>query len=121
MSESAGVPLTTRPPVSPLDRRASVRYRCPHPTPGRVFIAGSFQTVPAQVLNVSVGGLGLALGCRIEPGTVVFIEIHLSDSGPDLELAGSVAHTEQVPGGGWYCGCQFALDLTEDELRAILN
>src|SRR5262245_42406045 len=64
-------------------RRANIRYRCSPATLGRLFVANSYKSVPAWVLNLSTTGIGLQLDRPLEVGTVVLLEI---DS-PTLDLS----------------------------------
>jgi hypothetical protein len=108
------------PALSGTQRRATVRYRCPLATLGRVFIAASYKNLTAWVLDLSVDGAGLQLACAPEVGTWVSIELDSSTSDLTLELAARVAHATPRPDGTWTVGCAFDNRLSEEELEAML-
>jgi hypothetical protein len=73
----------------------------------------------AKVHNVSAGGVGLYVGRRFEPGTLLFIALRrLPERRP---LAARVAHATRLPSGGWLVGCEFPRCLDEETLRDLLQ
>jgi len=99
-------------------KRGARRYRCPVATPARVGLPdGTHEDGWAH--DLSEAGMGLELGCPLEPGTAVLLRLH--GAGPDgaLQLPGRVAHATEA-GGGWRVGCAFARPLTPEQLAALL-
>src|SRR5438128_1620384 len=105
-----------------VNRRAWVRYRCSRPISRRMAIAESYQSLDASVADISVAGVGLWLGRRLEGGTLLFVELESAapDSHP-VELLARVIHVTPTIGGGWLVGCEFANRLSDAELRAVLG
>jgi hypothetical protein len=107
-------------PPSPAQRRATVRYRCAPATLGRLFIANSYQSLQAWVLNLSVTGAGLLLNHPVESDSWVLIELESPTTSLTLEVSARVAHATLQSDGSWLLGCAFARPLSNDELDAML-
>jgi hypothetical protein len=107
-------------PTPRAQRRATVRYRCPPATLGRVFIAESYKSIEAWLLNLSVEGTGLLMNQCLDPGTWVFIELESTNQKLCLELSARVAHATRQHDGSWMLGCAFGNPLSADELEALL-
>ena len=107
-------------PPSPAQRRATVRYRCAPATRGRLFIANSYQSLQAWVVNLSVTGAGLLLNQPVEADSWVLIELESPTTSLTLEVSARVAHATRQPDGNWLLGCAFAKPLSTDELDAML-
>jgi hypothetical protein len=112
-------PGDDRPPT-PADRRASVRYRCEKTAVGRAFIASSYRSVSARVVDLSVGGVGLVVDQPLEIGTRLHVELDGPASIP-LELVAEIRNSVQQPDGSWRCGCELVWQLSEDEVRFLLK
>jgi serine/threonine protein kinase len=120
--------LDNQPPHSPSERRAWVRHRLEVGAYGSIDTAvfgGSEDTEeiwPLVVRDVSLGGIGVLLARRFEPGTELVIE--LGGGQPDIpprKLQTRVVRVEPEVAGHWLHGCVFLTPLTEDELPALLN
>jgi hypothetical protein len=74
----------------------------------------------AQIRDISVGGLGLVLVHRLEPGTTVTVGLPSKKSGLPRILPGRVMHVQQN-NGAWTHGCAFANHLTEHQLQDLLS
>lgn len=108
------------PSSRPVQRRATVRYRCPPATHGRVFIADSYKSAGAWIMDLSVAGVGLLMDRCLEPGTRVLIEIGKSKQVAAFEFGALVAHCTRQPDGAWLVGCAFVARLSDDDLEALL-
>ena len=107
------------------DHRLWVRYtQSPEtPWPGVPETkAGSEQLAwSAQIQDVSLGGVNLLGNHAFDPGTVLKIELPLTDQVvPDTILA-RVVHASAKPNGVWALGCAFVKELREEELQAIFK
>jgi hypothetical protein len=76
---------------------------------------------PANVRDISASGLGLVLRRRFEPGAGLAIDVHGTDSIPPFTLLARVVHATALPDGRWVLGCAFVSELSDDELRALLQ
>jgi hypothetical protein len=75
---------------------------------------------PAEIRDVSAGGVGLVLGRRFERGAGLAIEIPESPTAPADTLLARVIHTTALPEGEWLLGCSFISELSQDELQRLL-
>jgi hypothetical protein len=102
------------------NRRASVRWRAAPATPGKVFVAATYETIYGGVLDLSVNGVGLLLSRPLELDTLVLIALEGTKGAGTFELLSQVARVTPQRDGTWVVGCSFYTDLTEDELESLL-
>jgi hypothetical protein len=76
---------------------------------------------PAEVRDISVHGMGLVLRRRFERGTGLAVEIPGPDGQPADTLLAKVVHISARKDGGWLLGCNFVSELSQDELRRLLD
>jgi hypothetical protein len=106
-------------PVLTADAREAQRYPCEVQTTCQPPSAWGKDPWPATIRDVSTGGLRLRLARRFERGAGLAIELPTEEGGTTTVLA-RVNHVE--PGeGGWLLGCTFISELSDDEVRAILQ
>ena len=101
------------------NRRATVRYRCTPPSPGRAFLANSSKSATAVVVDLSLGGIGLVVDCDLEPGTLVRIEMGNKGKETLIDLVAYVANATRLENGKWRYGCEWARPLAPEELQAL--
>jgi hypothetical protein len=101
------------------ERRCAVRHLC-HATEWTVAVEVSDQEErwSAIVRDVSVSGMGLAVGKLCDPGTLLEVEIEGVIRVPSLSLR--VVRMRQQAGTSWLLGCLLAEQLSADELEALL-
>lgn len=105
-------------PHTGSQRREFSRQPCTLSTYGYAVREGGEKRLAAQVLDVSRDGIGLALPCPVEPGTILGIDLpHRSWRRP-RKLLTRVVHTTALADGTWRVGCEFAFRLSESEFRA---
>ncbi len=74
---------------------------------------------PARIVNISAGGVGLLLPSRFEQGALLHFEIPAdAQPGPRMGLV-RVVHTMEHSAGTWYHGCEFAQQLSAEDLAAF--
>src|SRR5262249_35993927 len=76
---------------------------------------------PGVIRDGSGGGGGLGLGRRFERGAGLAVEIPATASTPSEVLLARVVHATALPGGRWLLGCGFVSQLSDDELRRLLQ
>jgi hypothetical protein len=106
-----------------FERRTWVRYPSSLATSCRPLSARRSEDAwcLAQVRDVSLGGIGLVLPRSFEPGVILTIDLpRTSPSFSPLLLARVVHATEQAP-GEWIVGCEFANQLSPEDLRALVG
>jgi hypothetical protein len=115
---SSATPCPAPPPA--IERRARVRFRSDRPNAGRAFIANSFRSMQARVLDVSLIGVGLLVPEPLELGTRLDVEFEGHATGPFAMFVEVINVTPQ-PEGGWRCGCDLIWKISEEELRLMLK
>lgn len=71
------------------------------------------------VRDISPGGVGLVLKERFEPGTMLSIELQSTRAHCCHLLLARVVNARHQAGLGWVVGCEFAVPLSEEELRDL--
>jgi serine/threonine protein kinase len=109
------------------ERRATVRYACTLPSACTINLSlhpdvTEWQTQwDARVLDLSVGGIGLLLSRRFEPGTILTVDLIGSDGDSRLAREMRVVRVEPADEGrGWFVGGSLLEELGRDELRRLL-
>ncbi len=74
-----------------------------------------------EILNISLGGVGLLLRRRFERGAGLAIEIPETTTAPADTLLVKVVHATAKPDGQWLLGCMFVSPLGEDELHRLIR
>jgi hypothetical protein len=100
------------------DCRAWVRFPCNVET-----ICYSVDTVPgeqlpARILNISAGGLGLLLPCQFESRTLLNLQLPPKPGLAPRKVLVRVVQAKPYA-GDWFLGCEFADQLTEGEIEAL--
>jgi hypothetical protein len=105
-----------KPSVHPNERRAHPRH------------ATNIETIcqpvsdptelPVRILDVSQGGIRLRVGKAIREGTMIRVDLPKL-TGPATAVLACVMHTHQVGQSEWDVGCNFCLELSDDEIHAF--
>jgi hypothetical protein len=74
-----------------------------------------------KIRNISVGGVGLVVERRFEPGTGIFIECQTNDNRTVGPYMARVVHATSRPDGTWLLGCAFVSKLGDEEIRDLLQ
>jgi|SRR5947207_2481500 len=77
------------------------------------------KTWPAEVVNISAGGIGLQVNQAVETGAV--LSLRLAHEGGQVErtVLACVVHVVARPGGEWVLGCNFIHELSDADLKAL--
>jgi hypothetical protein len=108
------------------DRRGAVRYDCALPISCTINLsvhgdAEEWQTKwDAQVVNLSVTGIGLVLQRRFEPRTVLRVDLKSIDGRVQQIREMQVVRVVRTDRGGWYHGGMLNDTLSKAELRQLL-
>jgi hypothetical protein len=78
------------------------------------------QLLAAEVCDISQRGIGLVLERRVEPASMLNIELPSKNELGVLKMVARVANVRSQPPGGWYVGCLFLRKLDDVELLALL-
>jgi hypothetical protein len=81
---------------------------------------GDEQAGPAmmRVLDLSPAGVGLLGDHRIEPGTLLDVELLGREETPGLAVLAVVIYSAERAGDEWLAGCAFIRELTDAELKS---
>jgi hypothetical protein len=102
------------------NHRATVRYRCPPASAGRVYLAEDVEFQRAWLHNLSATGIGLLLSKPLEHGLFVTIVLTGAHSNKKYPLPAHAIHATQQASGDWLVGCQFIDPLTDEDLDDLL-
>jgi hypothetical protein len=102
------------------ERRAWVRYPSAQESVCQPYTQDKGELCwPAQIRDISTGGVKLLMTRRFEPGTVLSVEL---TAGAESLVRLPVARVRRVragQGGGWVIGCQFLTQLSDEELEEL--
>ena len=107
--------------TSGLDRRGSERFRCNwYPTVG--FLARTSTLVMGRgvIRDVSRLGLGIISELRLNPGTVIAIQLRSTEHGFSDLLSAIVRHSTDLADGSCVLGCHLSRGLSNQEMNALL-
>lgn len=109
----------TPPAQTEADRRGARRFGCEVQTTCQPPSAWARDPWPAVIRDISTGGISLRLGRRFERGSGLAIELPTEDGGTTTVLA-RISHVEQGE-GAWLLGCTFISELSDEEVRTVLD
>jgi hypothetical protein len=107
-------------PAGADDNRRWVRYPCRFQTSFQKVSDKSGPAHPAEVLNISANGIGLAIQPSLQAGTLLNVNLSDQNGKPIRTLLACVVHTTARAGGDHAVGCNFIRELSDDELRSLL-
>jgi hypothetical protein len=96
-----------------------VRYEADLPTQVHVTQAGETVRVPAQVRDISPGGVQLCTDRPFQPGQIVSLELPAAGGDEDQTVLACVVRTAPEADGQWAIGCAFSRELSEADLEAF--
>ncbi len=104
------------------ERRAAVRYLSTmeasyHP----VAVPTVGPSCPARIWDISLCGVGLIVGRRYEPGTLLAVVPEYLPQSLYPCLEAKVLHLSPHADGLWLAGCEFPTPLTEEQLAVLIS
>jgi hypothetical protein len=99
------------------ERRAACRYPCRvrvYYQPGLGNLDGFWWR--GVVCDISTDGVGLLLGQRFEPDTLLTLELPALPHNPSRSLQAQVVRVTTAPEGRWLTGCALVSPLRAEEL-----
>lgn len=102
------------------ERRGFDRIVCAIPTTCQPPSGYRKDPWPATICNLSNSGVGLSLNRRFEKGSGLAIELPTEDGGTTTVL-GRVVFLQANPAGGWLLGCHLVSELSDEEVRSVLD
>src|SRR5262249_1339662 len=105
---------------SRVERRHAVRFPCGMRTWGRVHHSGAGGPEAVTIRSLSSGGVSLGSRRRLEPGTVVLLELSHSIRLADCQVAVRVLRVHEYPDGNFVLEGAFTRQLGDAELQELL-
>lgn len=106
--------------VMGIKRRKGERFRCPIAAMGKLHFPDTGDKLEVWVKNLSKGGIGITLSQPLEFGAEIIVSLKSDDLKTSFQKRSRVIHSTQEVDGSWRVGCEFASELSEDELDALL-
>jgi hypothetical protein len=115
--------LATAPPRTKFGCRVWERFPCDLPTKCQPVAARQDKDIvwSGTLRDISVGGVGVVLSRRFEPGMGLAVELPGAEPGMSETLLARVVYVRRLPEGGWLLGCAFISQLSETELDSLLR
>lgn len=114
-------PLGHSGPVKPEDRRRCKRYECELKSSCKpIEYPRSATAWPAQVRDISAGGVRLTLCRRFEPGTLLALDVQDTEGVKRLFLVRVVRVARRVL-GRWALGCALNAVIDERDLEGLVE
>jgi PilZ domain len=79
------------------------------------------QVWQGRVVELSRGGMLVAVGRRFEAGAVLRVRVTRQVGGSMTTLLGRVVHVRPDADGEWLLGCRLAKDFDEVDVQAMLH
>jgi c-di-GMP-binding flagellar brake protein YcgR len=70
----------------------------------------------ARVRNISRGGMSVVVKQRFTPGDQLSVELPGDDDRPAYNVLACIVHAVEQPSGEWTLGCNFAQELSDEDL-----
>jgi hypothetical protein len=77
------------------------------------------EQLPARILNISAGGVGLLLPCQFESKTLLHLQLPPRPGEQPRKVLVRVIQARHYAHGDWFLGCEFADHLSEEEIEAL--
>jgi hypothetical protein len=106
--------------ASGADQRKWVRFACEMKASYRQVGDPRDQSHPAQVLNISANGIGLAVTPPLDSGSLLNVDLTDKHGRSTQTILACVVHTTQRTSGELAVGCNFIRELNDDELKSLL-
>lgn len=82
-------------------------------------VGGQFWQI--KLRDLSASGVSLSLADRLEPDTLLIVELRNRNGSWSCTVLAWVVHVSTNGKGGWLVGCHFTQELATDELERVLS
>jgi hypothetical protein len=107
--------------TQPTDQRSWVRFPC-HAKATYEFVQNAESNPrPAQVLNISASGVGLQTDHAVDLGRLLSLELCGPNGSFSLNILSCVVRVTPLLDNAWVLGCNLIRELSNRELKALLN
>jgi hypothetical protein len=114
------IPLAKFGRPHPTDRRRAIRYQCTLETSANLIAQVEGDTMLAKVRNISVTGISLVLAQKLEPETVLDVEVFNKTRQYYCRVPLRVVYVLDHADGNFLVGGAFGRELTDEELKGLL-
>jgi hypothetical protein len=108
------------------ERRVEARYHChlrslcrPHMAADAAHAGETWEV--AQVLDISLRGVGLSVPFRVAPGTLIVLVPLIGSWKPEWALTARVVSARSDANHGWWAGCEFIDPLSQGQFNILLR
>jgi hypothetical protein len=112
--------LISSSPLPTAERRAWIRYDNEFPTEWQIYgrhLEGGF---PAEIMDISVTGVGLLLDHPCPVGALLLLRVPAEVRASGWVLL-RVKHVAETPTSRFQAGCTFAVALSPEQLQVLLR
>ena len=98
------------------------RFRARHPVSMETKVTpvgGAEAPLSARILDVSSGGIKLAVGRALEQGDLLTLELPTTAGESSVSVLACVVHVQPEGDAEWILGCRFSAELNESDLAAF--
>jgi serine/threonine protein kinase len=106
--------------VTVEERRGGTRHAVQVPTILGLLHASARDSWPAQIMDISAGGVCLQVPRRFEPGTLLTIVLPKEKSDQPADHLVRTCWVKNLPDRTWLVGCVFTRPLEDDDLDQFL-
>jgi hypothetical protein len=108
-------PITAAPAAEREERRVWVRYQTDVAT--QCEVAGMYETcLSARIRDISRGGMKLHVKRCFKPGDLLTVGLPVPDGEYSITVLACVVYVKELSDGEWALGCNFARELSEEDL-----
>jgi hypothetical protein len=104
--------------ISMDERRAHQRFSTNIETLCRIAIDHS-PVMKATIRDISQGGAKILIDQPLEEGSLITVDLPLSEDSTPVSVLACVMHTRETTRGMWSHGCTFSAELAEEDLKAF--
>jgi hypothetical protein len=104
------------------ERRSGQRFHAPDgEAPCQVVSVLGGHVSQVALHRVSASGVSLLIGQRLNPDTLLVVELRNPNGSYSCTVLAWVVHISPDRNGGWLAGCTFTHELAADELQRLLS
>jgi hypothetical protein len=104
----------------PTERRIGARYLAASEGPEPAIQDEQGEELEAQLVNISVGGVGLRMNHKPQRGEILAFDLPCKEAGGTRRYLARIVRVETQGPGTWQVGCSFLRRLSDLELLSLL-
>jgi hypothetical protein len=103
-----------------IERRRAMRYACNLEVSTKLIAQVDGDTWPAKVRNISVSGISLIVGHRLDLETLVNVELYNKSRKFLCQVPLRILYVLEKRDGSFIIGAAFTRELSQEELQGLL-